>query len=407
MTSEELARKKKVRAAHRTSATRLLGQADALIATTPVNADELTLLQTNLSAKLTTLETLNKEIVELVPEDQLEEEIGRADEYSEKMQRTLLLISKALRPTPPTDKSRDLPPPGPVDPSPGGPDIPPPDPPDPSTSSGGTAASGKVKLPKISLPHFKGNPIYWTAFWDSYESAVHLNRALYDMDKFNYLRSLLERSAYDAIAGLTLSSANYGEAIEILKKRFGNKQMIISRHMEVLLNLSPVPGEHDLRGLCRLYNEVETNVRSLKALGVERDSYGTMLTSVLLTKLPSEVKLIITRKISDKNLDLETLLTILEEELVARERSRDPARTSRHPQDKSRLPPTATTLLSGAQEPSRKPLACCYCQQSHSAVDCQIVTDLDARRQILKSSGRCSRERTCGEMSHTPSMPNL
>ena len=46
-----------------------------------------------------------------------------------------------------------------------------------------------------------------------------------------YLRSLLQRSAYDAIPGLTLSAANYREAVEILKK-FRNKQMIISKHME-------------------------------------------------------------------------------------------------------------------------------------------------------------------------------
>jgi len=96
MSSEEtLARKKKIRAAHRTSATRLMGQAGALIEATPVNADELTLLQTNLSTKLTTLEALNSEIVELTPEGQLEDEIGRADEYSENIQRTLLQIRKA------------------------------------------------------------------------------------------------------------------------------------------------------------------------------------------------------------------------------------------------------------------------------------------------------------------------
>ena len=108
------------------------------------------------------------------------------------------------------------------------PEHPPHLPPDTGTSATGVAGS-KVKLPKISLLHFKGNPIYWTAFWDSYESAVHLNSALSDIDKFNYLRSLLEKSAYDAIAGLTLSSANYGEAIEILRKRFGNKQVIVSK----------------------------------------------------------------------------------------------------------------------------------------------------------------------------------
>lgn len=208
MSSEEaLARKKKVRAAYRSSATRLMGQADALIGTTPIDADELALLQTNLSTKLTTLETLNTEIVELTPEAQLEE-IGKADEYSERVQRALVQICKALKPLPPPDPSDHF----------RGPDPPlhPPSDPGTSTARGGAATGGKVKLPKISLPHF--NSIYWTAFWDSYESAVHLNSALSDIDKFNYLRSLLEKSAYEAVAGLTLSSANYGEAIEILKK---------------------------------------------------------------------------------------------------------------------------------------------------------------------------------------------
>ena len=226
MSSEEaLARKKKIRGAHRTSATRLMGQAGALIEGTPVNADELTLLQTNLSTKLMTLEALKTEIVELTPEGQLEEEIGRADEYSENIQRTLLQIRKALKTLPPPIMPpRDLPPPTPRHGSPlrDSPTLHPLSDPDTSTAGGGAVASSKVKLPKISLSHFKGNPIYWTAFWDAYESTVHLNSALSDVDKFNYLQSLLEKSAYEAIAGLTLSSANYSEAIEILKKRFGN-----------------------------------------------------------------------------------------------------------------------------------------------------------------------------------------
>ena len=247
---------------------------------------------------------------------------------------------------------------------------------------------GKVKLPKITLPHFKGNPIYWTAFWDSYESAVHLNSTLSDVDKFNYLRSLLEKSAYDAIAGLTMSSsANYQEAIDILKKHFGDRQIIISRHMDTLLNLTAVTLEHDLRGLRRLYNDVEANVRSLKVLGVEQGSYGAMLTSVLLNKLPNDVRLIVTRKTPSDRLDLPTLLTVLEDELVARERSRDSNRGGRHPPDfKTRPSSMATTLLAGMQE---KPNSCCYCQQSHPASDCQVVKGIYARKQILKASERC------------------
>ena len=267
-----LGRKRKLRGAHRSSATRLVSQAEALIAETSIDGDELALLQTSLSSKFTTLEALNKEIVELTPEDQLEEEVGRADDYAARIQKALLQIHKALKPTPPTSivvptatpptvVTTDTPPtvvttattPSAVTTA------------TPSTimttstpstvvttattptatplHSSSPVASSKVKLPKISLPQFKGNPIYWTAFWDSYESAIHLNSTLSNVDKFNYLRSLLEKSAYEVIAGLTLSSANYVEAIEILKKRFGNKQMI---DMEILLNLTAVSGEHNL-----------------------------------------------------------------------------------------------------------------------------------------------------------------
>lgn len=80
----------------------------------------------------------------------------------------------------------------------------------------------------------------WPTFCDSYESAIHKNDELTDIDNFTYLRSLLERTALDAIAGLTLSTANYHEAVEILQKRFGNKPLITSKHMETLFNAEHV-----------------------------------------------------------------------------------------------------------------------------------------------------------------------
>ena len=66
-----------------------------------------------------------------------------------------------------------------------------------------------VRLPKIALPKFGGDPVKWMSFWNSYQSAVHLNSALSDVYKFNYLQSLLYYMAFDAVAGLTLSEANY------------------------------------------------------------------------------------------------------------------------------------------------------------------------------------------------------
>ena len=71
----------------------------------------------------------------------------------------------------------------------------------------------RPKLPELTLNKFEGDITTWTSFWDAYESAVHNNAALSDVDKFTYLKSLVGRSAKDAIEGLPLTVANYKEAV--------------------------------------------------------------------------------------------------------------------------------------------------------------------------------------------------
>ena len=164
-----------------------------------------------------------------------------------------------------------------------------------------TSRGSRVRLPKLTLRTFNGDVTTWMTFWDSYESAVHNGDDLSDIDKFNYLRSLLERTAYEAISGLTLTSANYHEAIAILKKRFGNKQQIISKHMDVLLNVEPVTSQYNLSGLRHMYDLMESHIRSLKSLGVASESYGSLLSPVLLNKLPSELRLIVSGRCRMKN----------------------------------------------------------------------------------------------------------
>ena len=78
----------------------------------------------------------------------------------------------------------------------------------------------------MSLRKLSGDVTKWTTFWECYESAIHNNANLTKIDKFNYLKSLLEHSAAETIEGLQLTNANYDEAIKILKDRFGNQQII-------------------------------------------------------------------------------------------------------------------------------------------------------------------------------------
>ena len=58
--------------------------------------------------------------------------------------------------------------------------------------------------------------------------------------RITHLTSPVESSTAEAIAELTVTSAKYEEAIATLKKRFGNPQLIVDRHMASLLRMSTV-----------------------------------------------------------------------------------------------------------------------------------------------------------------------
>ena len=137
MLKESLLRKKKICAGHRASATRLLNQIDTALTAPATDSDKLSQLKLSLHKKLETLKLLDSEIVELTPEEGLEDEIEQADGYKEKVYCALIMIDKVLKPTPSS--------PTPVA------DMHAP------TASPAPPCSNKVKLPKLSLPHFSGN----------------------------------------------------------------------------------------------------------------------------------------------------------------------------------------------------------------------------------------------------------
>ena len=322
----ELARKKKVRAGHRASTTRILGQIDAAVTTEPLDVPKITQLRRSLEDKLTSLTALADEVLPLLEEEAIEAEIIQADEIKEHVYAALSELEVALKPTaghtPASVAGRD---PATTSTTPGLPETPRTEPGtesgDPTDEATPSARGAKVKLPKISLPRFGGDPVKWTSFWDSYQSAIHDNDSLSNVDKFIYLRSLLDHAAYDAISGLTLSTANYQQAVEILTKRFSNKQVIVSKLMDTLMSMDPISSDQHLKDLRKLYDHTESHVRSLRSLGIEAASYGALLSPVLLSKLPPDLRLIVSRKVSDTDLDMDALLTTFEEELTARERA--------------------------------------------------------------------------------------
>ena len=274
--AEALKKAKDVRDGHRAIAKRRMGEADALLEELAdkgtVDVTKLAQAKLTLAGKMETLRKLDEAILDVLTDaEDIAKEIEEADDFNHEMCARLVRVERALSESSSSKLSGSEP-----------------------------ATRSHAKLPKLNLPTFNGDLTSWMTFWDSYEVAVHENKSLSDVEKFTYLRTLVSHAAKEAIAGFALTSANYLDAIQVLKDRFGNKDRIILKHMEALLAIESVR-DNDVTALRTLYDKVEAHTRELKALGLAAETYNYLLPPVLKRKLPNELCLTIRGKFLKMN----------------------------------------------------------------------------------------------------------
>ena len=149
-------------------------------------------LKTNriaLEEKLKILGGLDDEILGLLKEDQIDEEIEETGNFREFIHEMTVKIDEVLfaEVESISDKSISN---------------------SHSEISNSLGLRAKAKLPKLSLKKFHGEAMLFSPFWDSFVSAVDENQTLFDVEKFNYLKSLVEGTAAAAIRGLPLTADN-------------------------------------------------------------------------------------------------------------------------------------------------------------------------------------------------------
>ena len=128
-------------------------------------------------------------------------------------------------------------------------------------------------------------------------------------------------SALSAISGLSLNSENYKEAIDILQQRYGNIQVLICAHMTKFVELPKIKYSTDVKGLRKMYDQIEISVRNLKSLDIDINTYGLLLVPLLNEKLPWELRVILSRKFENDIWRLDDMLKCLKTEVEAKERS--------------------------------------------------------------------------------------
>ena len=164
--------------------------------------------------------------------------------------------------------------------------------------------------------------------------------------------------------------------------------------MDVLVRLPRATSFKDIETLRKIYNSLETSVRNLTELNVEISSYGTLLISLILERIPSELKVIISRRFKDDVWDLLSLIEIFKEELFAMERIEAIDNTENGFEGENLF--TAQTLANHSYENNRldkserEKQVCVYCQsKNHISTRRVNVNNVETRKNILRSSSGC------------------
>ena len=289
------------RRGHKAYATKLMNDAKLLLSSDNPSRVKLTTFLKTLTDRKEIIVTLDNEILSTLIEAEMTDEIMTSGDYIMSIDEVIFSISDVLDNFAMNDEERK------------------------SLPDLEDERRGSAKLPKLLLKKFSGDILRFQEFWECFDSAVHTNSSIDKVMKYNYLRSLLEGDAAATIAGLSLTSENYVEAISLLRSRYGNKQVLISAHIDKLLNLSYVSTNSDVK-LRELHDAIEINVRGLKNLDITSSHYGPILVSIVMSKLPDDIKLIVSRSMSSSTTEesknewkIDELMKSFKQELESRE----------------------------------------------------------------------------------------
>ena len=156
----------------------------------------------------------------------------------------------------------------------------------------------------------------WHSLWERFEAAVH-DSNLPAISKFSYLLSTLKGEASEMVDSLSLTAGKYVKTVDILRERYARKKVVIFAHVQALMNLqSDGPAISVLR---KLHQEFLVHVRSLESLHITGERYRGILTPMILSRLPSGMRLEWTKTGRGKEDDLSFLLEFLNSELERRE----------------------------------------------------------------------------------------
>lgn len=256
--------------------------------------------------------------------------------------------------------------------------------------------SSNVKLPKINLLTFEGDIKKFPSFISNFNSLVHENQSLSNIEKFNYLTSVLKGQPLNLVKNLPLLDENYFIAYDSLISRYQNKRLLATAYWKEIDNFRPIANDKSLRSLLDVFHE---NLSALKLLGFPVDQWNFILMQMLIDRLDSHTLKVFEREYASSDLpSYDTVRDILLKHCVVVEsislNSKTKERLSN--ENKSKFSFNKSSFLSTSAKStttgeSRERLNCIHCRGDHIVFKCPefLSKDPHERYEIIKNLKAC------------------
>ena len=163
-----------------------------------------------------------------------------------------------------------------------------------------------VKLPNLQLPEFSGGFSEFLSFFDQFKSAVGNNPQLTNVQKLTYLKGCVKGEAALLISHLPLTNDSYEYAIETLENTYSrsvlNKLTLLGKFNNLSLDNCKVDS------LMKYRANFENLLGCLNQSGIKvkgSEAAEAIVVSILLNKLPEQLRLNIHRSAADDLLKLD------------------------------------------------------------------------------------------------------
>nr|CAD2142156.1 unnamed protein product [Meloidogyne enterolobii] len=291
----------------------------------------------------------------------------------------------------------------------------------------------EVRHEALSIGKFHGtDPDLWPDWWELFMS-IHEDSGLSTERKFLYLRSFIPQ---ESPAGLLIDGfqpSEYGQAIDLLKQNYENKDRRIRNLQQQLLTL---PHCNTLEDVRKFYLNLERICRQLAGLGNDTDSdfYYNLLETKLTRPMLREILAVKKeagdswttskfrhelKKLLESEMEISSILKKMGEEKKGEEKKqfskpKDEPHTPKRTGNEKRMsprneddspPPTVACPTVGKtnrketvrEKKGKRSLYCYFCQKKHWSNECRKYSTLQARKERIKEERRCIR---CCRLGH-------